>query len=98
MDLAPYPTMAFGRPNYISYSDTSNEEYEFAFVDTDVLEVDSGSGAVMLNGATAYDLGNAENNWEASALHTGKNTITATQSAWASSAAAVTLKYREVYR
>jgi phage-related protein len=98
MDLAPYPTMAFGRPNYISYSDASNREYEFAFIDTDVLEVDSGSGAVMLNGATAYDLGNAENNWEASALRTGKNTITATQSAWASSAAAVTLKYREVYR
>ena len=97
MDLAPYPIMAFGRPNYISYSDTNNEEYEFAFIDTDMLEVDSGSGAVTLNGATSYDLGSVENNWEASKLHPGKNTVIATQSSWASSAAAVTLRYREVY-
>lgn len=95
--LEPAPHMAFGRPQFTALSEEGASEREHAYISGDVLEVDTGSGEILLNGQTNYGLGNIQNDWEGCKLAPGDNEVTAAQSLWSSTAADVTVKYREVY-
>jgi hypothetical protein len=95
--LEPAPHMAFGRPQFTALSEEGASEREHAYISGDVLEIDTGSGEILLNGQTNYGLGHIQNDWEGCRLTPGDNEITAAQSLWSSTAADVAVKYREVY-
>lgn len=61
-----------------------------------LIEVDTGSGDISLNGALRPDLGNVSNDFEDFKLSTGINTVTFNASDWVDDAV-YTLQWREVY-
>ena len=61
-----------------------------------LVEVDTGSGEISLNGESQPSLGSISNDFEDFVLGTGENTITCSSSGWVDDAV-YTMKYREVY-
>ena len=61
-----------------------------------LIEVDTGSGDISLNGALRPDLGSINNDFEDFKLETGINTVTCNASDWVDDAV-YTMKYREVF-
>lgn len=82
----------FNKLNCTSYKDIPNK-----FTASDLLEVDTADGTVLLNGDPAPGLGALGNQWEEFVLEPGENQIGHSYSDWCSSAPQVGMKYREVY-
>ena len=72
------------------------EDIPNALMPGDVVELDTGSGIIMVNGAESPDLGAIGNQWEDFVLEPGVNTIACSASTWVSDDA-YTMRYREVY-
>lgn len=75
-----------------TYRDNPNK-----FTASDLLEVDTGSGDVLLNGDPAPGLGAIGNQWEEFVLLPGENQLGWSCSDWCTSPPVVGMKYREVY-
>lgn len=61
-----------------------------------LVEVDTGSGEISVNGDAQPDIGSIYNDFEDLKLSTGENTITCSSSGWVDDAV-YTIRYREVY-
>lgn len=61
-----------------------------------LVEIDTGSGEISVNGDSQPNLGSINNDFEDFKLAAGENTITCSSSGWVDDAA-YTMKYREVY-
>lgn len=61
-----------------------------------LVEVDTGSGEISVNGDAQPDIGSIYNDFEDFKLSAGENTITCSSSGWVDDAA-YTMRYREVY-
>ena len=75
-----------------TYRDIPNK-----FTASDLLEIDTGSGEVLLNGDPAPGLGAIGNQWEEFVLLPGENQVGWSCSDWCETPPAVGMKYREVY-
>lgn len=82
----------FVKLNCTSYKDVPNK-----FTANDLLEIDTGSGDVLLNGDPAPGLGSIGNQWEEFVLLPGENQLGWSCSDWCTSPPVVGMKYREVY-
>lgn len=82
----------FNKLNCTSYKDIPNK-----FTASDLLEVDTSDGTVLLNGGPTPGLGALGNQWEEFVLEPGVNQIGHSYSEWCQSAPQVGMKYREVY-
>lgn len=72
------------------------EDIPNALMPGDVVELDTGSGIILVNGTESPDLGAIGNQWEDFVLEPGVNTIACSASTWVSDDA-YTMRYREVY-
>lgn len=68
------------------------------FQNGSLLEVDTGTGEIKVNGIGNPGVGNIQNDWEGFEIEPGSNTISCACSSWTSAAPTYKIRYREVYR
>lgn len=98
-DSPPMSRLGIGHIEFIKYNCNNVRDIPNKFGSNDVLNVDCGSGEILLNGVQKPELGALGNDWEEFYLEPGINQMAYAYSTWVSDECApkVRIRYREVF-